>query len=150
MAKLDKKRNTINIVFADFLNKGKEVDVPVFGLSMFPFFLPADIVRVRRVNINDLSKGDVVVFRAAEKLVAHRLLKIDFKNYYLVCKGDGLIKNDRNVLFDDFLGVVIVHYRNNRKIRSFKFVRKLVVILSPFTGVVFYPLGIIWNKLSNR
>ena len=139
------KRHSISQTFIELLNKGNEVDIQVYGLSMFPFFLPGDSVRVKKVPIKELAKGDVVVFNGVFKLVAHRLIRIDCSEK-LICKGDGLIYKDRPVSIDKYCGKVIVHFRNGRILSSSWFSQKLLAYISPYVGVVFFILGRIWYR----
>ncbi len=140
------KNNTISEVFISLLQQGKEVKIPVYGLSMFPFYLPGDIVRVSKVSFKELRKGDVVIFKSGNKLVAHRLLKIDKKNNILICKGDGLVRKDGVVVYKDLLGVVGEHIRQNKTLKSFQFGKRVVAIVSPVIGLIFYITARIWNK----
>ncbi|MCW3805978.1 S24/S26 family peptidase [Plebeiibacterium marinum] len=142
----DSRLENISYTFIELLNTGKEVDIPVYGMSMFPFFLPGDTVRVKKVAVQDLIKGDVVVFRGSLRLVAHRLLSWDKNNRRLFCKGDGLIYKDRPVVFNDYCGKVILHFRKGRVMESSNLGKRLIAYVSPFTGIVFFILGRIWYR----
>ncbi len=142
-----KDRFLFSNTFNSLLKEGIEVDVPVYGYSMFPFFLPGDIVRVALVDVMQLKSGDVVVFKANHKLVLHRLLKVDVAQQCLVCKGDGLIKKDPAVIFENYLGVVKKHYRNSKLIKSTGVTRFLMARISPVAGIVLFFLCRIRNKI---
>ncbi len=149
MDSLNSKKNIISKVFIDLLQQGKDVDIPVYGLSMFPFYLPGDYVRVVKVNFETLKHGDVVVFKSGNKLVAHRLLKIDRNREILICKGDGLIYKDKDIVNDDIVGVVCLHYRNNHVVKSYPLIRRVMVLVSPFVGFFFFYTARIWNKMQS-
>ncbi|MCW3785916.1 S24/S26 family peptidase [Plebeiibacterium sediminum] len=149
MNSLGSKKDIISQVFIDLLQQGKDVDIPVYGLSMFPFYLPEDHVRVGKVNFDTLKPGDVVVFKSGNKLVAHRLLKIDRNRKFLICKGDGLIYKDKIIFNDDVVGVVCQHFRNSRVIKSYPLIRRVMVFITPFTGFLFFYTARIWNKMQS-
>ncbi len=151
MTNIDKNKKLFGKTFLALLERELYVDVPVFGLSMFPFFLPGDIVRIIKVEKNNLRKGDVVVFEISKDLVLHRLIKIGNDDLHCITKGDGLLKRDVKLQIEDIKGVVKKQYRKGKeiKITNLYFFRYLVAIFSPFTGYLFYPFGRIWFKYFN-
>ncbi len=84
-------------------------DVPlaiVEGNSMIPTFYDGDIIFVVGVKPSDLQVGDVVIYRANDKLIVHRVIDIIIYNgkYFFKTKGDnnlvpdpGLVPEDRVV-----------------------------------------------------
>ena len=74
---LERNREIISSAFISALQKQSGVDISVYGLSMFPYYLPGDKVRVQKIRCELLKVGDVIVFIKNKKLIAHRLLKID-------------------------------------------------------------------------
>ncbi len=55
MSDLERNRHLFGSAFVALLQKDIQVDVPVYGLSMFPFYLPGDMVRVEKVNRHNLK-----------------------------------------------------------------------------------------------
>ncbi len=143
----DGKKHIISETFIDILNDGRTVEIPVYGLSMFPLYLPGDTVRVKYKNISNLISGDVVVFKVGNKLIMHRLLNVNLTKNQLLCKGDGLIFKDPIVNFTDYLGVVIAHYRRSRLLKPSKRLNKLLLKTANYVGVIFFAVGRLWNKL---
>ena len=45
---------------------------------MVPALWPGDLVTVRSSNLSELQPGSIVVFRQNERLVVHRLMRVDF------------------------------------------------------------------------
>ncbi len=134
--------------FKALLQKEHYVDVPVYGLSMFPFYLPGDIVRVERAQDGNLKKGNVIVFTNNNQLVAHRLLKYDPENGTVLAKGDGLIGKDRLLSIENVHAVVIHHYRSG-KAKVFinrKGVKVFIAHISPYMGRLTFYAGLVWNK----
>lgn len=142
-------KQIISETFLSLLDKQLFVDIPVYGLSMFPFYLPADIVRIEKSNKTNLVVGNVVVFLRNEKLVAHRLLKVDFDNGLALTKGDGLVKMDDILKIKDIRGVVVFHFRKDVEMRFVNrpFFKRLLVFLSPLMGYVNFPLSRLWYKI---
>jgi hypothetical protein len=75
---------------------------------MFPFFLPGDELTVSPVHHAVPRKGDVLVFRSGNKLLAHRLASVLRRNeesYYL-CRGDNCLMMDAPVPSGQVLGII--------------------------------------------
>jgi len=88
------------------LSEGKTVQVPVYGMSMFPVLLPGDKVQVHRIPFEELKPGQVLVFESNGQWVAHRLISKDNHNRQLITKGDGLKWLDNNVPEEMAKGVI--------------------------------------------
>ena len=134
--------------FIALLQKEHYVDVPVYGLSMFPFYLPGDVVRVEKADSNNLKKGNVIVFTNNKQLVAHRLLKYDAKNGAVLAKGDGLIARDRLLSEQNVHAVVIHHFRKGKEkvFINRKSVKFFIALISPFMGRFTFYSARVWNK----
>ena len=145
---LKKNRILFEKTFISLLEKGREVELPVFGLSMFPFMLPEDKVKISKIALKELKTGDVIVFKGDVRLVLHRLIKIDLLKGIFVSKGDGLIRPDKVGDVSEILGVAKEHYRNGRKLRcrNSRFMKSLLVVLTPVTGYFNFYLGLVWDK----
>ena len=130
------------------LQKEHYVDVPVYGLSMFPFYLPGDMVRVEKAHPGNLKKGNVIVFTNNGQLVAHRLLKYDAKRGAVLAKGDGLIKKDRLLSQQHVHAVVIRHYRKKKEIVFInrKNIKRFIAQISPYIGRLTFYSALVWNK----
>jgi ATP-binding cassette subfamily B protein len=70
------------------------------GYSMYPTLRPGDIGIVEKWNTDELKIGDIIVFKANNKLVAHRLIKIIFRNDIRLY----IAKGDKNNYFDEAFG----------------------------------------------
>ncbi|MFC4359245.1 signal peptidase I [Halobium salinum] len=60
--------------------------VEVSGCSMYPALEPGEIVILEPTSTSDLSKGDIVAFRAIGTLVIHRV--VEKRNRTVGTKGD--------------------------------------------------------------
>ena len=97
-------------ILIKLLRSGKTTDVAANGLSMFPFLLPSDILRVKPVSPQSLKRGQIVVYELNHKIISHRYIKT--ANRMIICKGDGLIHYDAPILPENLLGVVHLKSRH--------------------------------------
>jgi signal peptidase len=89
----------------------------VSGSSMVPAVRPGDVLHVRHSEVGDLSKGDIVVFRRAGRLIAHRAMSTPGKSGkgLLVTRGDRVRRKDAPILGSELLGRVIAIERNGER-----------------------------------
>jgi signal peptidase I len=113
----------------------------VSGKSMFPWIREDDIVFLRRVGMQDVAPGDVVVFERNSTLCVHRVLSVNAdatapgSGGALITKGDATADADAPVFRDEFRGKVEFVYRRKREIRVArgwrKYFGKFLAIISP-------------------
>ncbi len=101
---LDKKA-ILSFIKEDILNKNKKIKISVHGSSMLPFLRSGDNVIIKRVKENELKVADIVVFKYFDKIVVHRIIKINTDT--IICRGDSTINNDEPVGKKNIIGVVI-------------------------------------------
>jgi len=163
-------REKLQQVISSLLIEGSEVEVPVYGISMFPFFLPGTIVRVRRCDWNELQKGDIIFFESSPKIILHRI--IQKTAHQLRCKGDSLLRPDSWIEPSQFLGRVEAYSRRTGFLRiftaliargfnpgfrmeflsvhriSFRLYAMIMVGFWRLTGFVLFPMAILWQKMK--
>ncbi len=144
-------RDKLQKLIIDLLTDGKVVDVPVYGISMFPFFKPGTIVRVQIVSFKDIRLGDVIFFEANGKLILHRVVRKG--EDWLQCKGDSMLKRDSVVNADQFMGMVVAWKtkRNFKSVASFSFRTYALgmVALHRMTGFFLWPLAVLWDRRNH-
>lgn len=150
MENISYKHKLIFEALKSVINDGITVEIPVYGLSMFPTYLPGDVVTVVPINMDTLKIGDIVFFERDNRIIFHRLVKIDRKHNLFLTKGDGLLGHDQPFTKKELLAVSILHKRNNRvlEIRNFPFFKKLMVFFTPILGVFTFTLGRAWVKFK--
>lgn len=85
-------RGRIQQLIKNLVEEGRTVEVPVYGYSMYPFLKPGVKVRIKRVEIAEVNKGDVALFVVKGTMILHRVLgKEDCR---LVCRGDNMWRLD--------------------------------------------------------
>src|SRR5690554_5887654 len=134
-------------VLDDLLSKGQAVQVSVRGMSMFPLLMKGDVVLVRPVTYEALSKGDIVVFERNEIWVAHRLIrKYDGK---LLTHGDGNQLMDAALSFSSVKGIVVKATQSRWWLARWatKWPGRALAYTSVVTGPAFWLLGRIASKI---
>jgi signal peptidase I len=89
----------------------------VSGSSMVPAVRPGDVIHVKHSEVGDLSRGDIVVFRRAGRLIAHRAMRTSGKSAkgLLVTRGDRVPREDAPILGSELLGRVVAIERNGER-----------------------------------
>jgi len=127
----------------DLLNAKDDVNIYVGGNSMFPHLRKGDYVRVTKTPLENIKKGDVVVFKGINKYVAHRAIKIVRKAdlYYIITKGDSLSKPDKIVTKENYIGKIISYQRKKRIVYLespfYKKYNFFLASISPYTPIIY-------------
>lgn len=116
----------------------------VSGKSMFPWIREGDVVFLRRAQMLEAVRGDVVLFEKNGVLCVHRVLAVrgtaeqDGHHISLITKGDATEDADSPVSVRNLLGKVEFIYRRDKEIPLAngwrKHFGKALAILSPAAG----------------
>lgn len=103
----------------EILRKGNLLRIPTVGSSMHPVSRSGDIITVRPTRVGGISAGDVIVYKAGRRMVAHRLVSKRKENnrVVLICQGDTFMRPDPPIQADQVLGKVVAVSRNGRTVR---------------------------------
>jgi hypothetical protein len=103
---------------ADALKRRGRISLRVHGTSMQPWVRPKDIALIRKISIENVRCGDVVLFRRENHLLVHRIVEKrgSLDAAQLFSKGDAHPKSDGVVQEQELLGRVVRIYRNGRRI----------------------------------
>jgi signal peptidase I len=100
-----------------------KVRLRVLGTSMAPAVLPGDLVSVRRVDLDEISAGQMVLFLQNGRLFVHRVVSRNVvsatgntEELCLITRGDRLRYDDPPVSSKELLGRVVSIERDNRNI----------------------------------
>jgi hypothetical protein len=152
MSLKNENRAKVNEVLGSLLEDGHVIDLPVFGLSMFPSLLPGSVVRVVSVTPEMLKPGDIVFFERNGQLVLHRFIKRVGR--FIQCKGDSLMQYDDPVDVVKVRGKMIALVVGARQRSVDKPVAKLysqfIVFLAPVSGYLFFHLSHLWYKFCRK
>jgi signal peptidase I len=93
-----------------------EHDIPISGDSMLPLIRHGDRVRLK-YGTDGIERGEVIVFRQGQGLVAHRVLSsaAGDSGLHFLTKGDNVLRADSPVAADDVLGRVLAIKRGARQ-----------------------------------
>lgn len=103
----------------EILRKGSLLRIPTVGSSMYPVSRSGDIITIRPTRAADVSIGDVIVYNAGRRMVAHRLVSKRKENnqVVLICQGDTFMRPDPPIRPEQVLGKVVAVSRNGQTIR---------------------------------
>ncbi|WP_044117977.1 signal peptidase I [Alkaliflexus imshenetskii] len=134
----------------ELLKQGKTILAPVRGMSMFPFLLKGDIIKVSPANFHSLNPGDVVVYCIDGKLVAHRLIKRDLAKGVCITRGDGNSRADSPIQESSIIGTVtaVVSSRFSWAKVAIGKAGKYLAFTAPVTGPLFYISGVVAYKVK--
>ena len=117
--------------------------VPVTGDSMSPLLRTGDSIYVEPVKAEDLSAGDILVYKTQGNMVAHRLIRILRSNgkFMFLTKGDTFSSADSLLKESDLIGRVYATGKYgmdlNFKKGIFSMVNRLAYLLSPLSSFLY-------------
>jgi signal peptidase I len=110
----------------EVLAKGKSVEIPATGYSMYPTLKPGDRVMVKPLLKDQIPVlGSIVVFRDNDQLIIHRLIRIFQNEEGIKCfeaKGDSRSESDKILPVKQLIGLAVSYKRKNKEhdLRYFK------------------------------
>lgn len=114
------KENTAFSLLKEKLSSVKYLDFEVTSnFSMFPFLNRGDTLSVKNVKLQDLKKGDIIVFKNSKNLCVHRYVgmqKKDNGSMALIAKGDNICYFDRLPISEEQLIGKVILIKRNKKI----------------------------------
>ena len=118
------KQNNLNDQMLDIveslLDDNHTLSFRMQGFSMYPTLKAGDLGHVLKCRANDLTVGDLIVFKQNNKLIAHRLVEIVHQNnqQVFVAKGDKNSFKDAPFTENELVGKITSIQRQNRSIKS--------------------------------
>ena len=99
--------------------RGINLRVRVCGESMYPFIRPGATIIIKATQLQDLVKGDLVLYYVQNRLVTHRVLgkKKSNAQITLLIKGDAVAYFDHPVQEHQIIGKVAALEKNGRVTR---------------------------------
>jgi polysaccharide export outer membrane protein len=125
------------------LKKNINMKIPVIGDSMSPVLRTGDPIYVEPVKAEDLSTGDILVYKTQGNMVAHRLIRILRSNgkFMFLTKGDTFSSADSLLKESDLIGRVYATGKYgmelNFKKGIFSVVNRLSYLLSPLSSFLY-------------
>jgi signal peptidase I len=109
--------NMANVLAEEVVRSVGKVRLRVLGTSMAPSILPGDLLSIQRVNLDEISLGEIVLFSQDGRLFVHRVVSCIWAlpTSSIVTRGDRLSHNDPPVTASQFLGRVTSIERGHRR-----------------------------------
>ena len=100
----------------ELLQDGQSIRFCAHGMSMKPTIQHGDFVTVEPVEPSDIRRGDIVLYRTRDHVIAHRVVGLTASRRFLFC-GDGIETADQPVRPDQILGKVVALERDGHLLR---------------------------------
>ena len=100
------------------LRSGHQVRFKLGGNSMFPFLKNGDVAVVGQLPINQIKRGQIVVFEQQDRWIAHRVVKIEVQpngKLQFVTRGDSARRSDLPFNENGYLGAVLRFTRDGKQ-----------------------------------
>ncbi len=120
--------------------------IPIVGRSMLPFLREGDYVVVSHSQ-NSIKRGDIIVFKQAGTLVAHRVMRLQ-NGATFITKGDNTPHFDPPVEASQMVGRVLTVKRNNHATALDTPVWRVVGWLIVITTLTWHKLYSLGNRLG--
>jgi signal peptidase I len=103
-------------VIGDALARGTIVRFRAEGASMYPTIRDGDAITVAPVAFDDVVRGDLLLCRQDQRVIAHRVIGITTRDSMRIfeLRGDAKAACDAPVAADAVVGRVIAVHRNGR------------------------------------
>jgi len=108
------------------------------GFSMWPFIKKNERLIIRKVPIDNLKRGDVILYKAKDLLACHRLVnkKQSKGEYELYVRGDNSQFSLEAVNNQMYVGKVISIVKNDKEVDITSsmqcLINRIIVVISPF------------------
>jgi signal peptidase I len=120
--------------------------VDTTGYSMWPFIRAGEKVFVKKSGIEELSRGDIILYRKDGELRLHRLVNKteDEGEYTLYSRGDNSNSPPERVGKEMYIGKAVAVLRNGKLI-DFScgyqaLINRCIIMLNPFFNRILKPL----------
>ena len=109
--------NTSSALAAEVVRSFGGLRLRVLGTSMAPSILPGDLVSIQRATLDEISRGEIVLFSRDGRLFVHRVVSVAPAPNApcLITRGDRLRNDDPPVSPSEFLGRVLSIERGGRR-----------------------------------
>lgn len=110
------------------------------GFSMWPFLRGGEKLIIKRTPIIKLKVGDIIIYRANNQLVCHRLIgkAKERERYMLYARADSSLSSPEPVTEEMFLGQTVSIIQNDRIISlnggKRRIINRLIVLVAPLVS----------------
>jgi signal peptidase I len=100
----------------ELLQGGQTIRFCAHGMSMRPTIQHGDFVTVEPIEASEVRRGDILLYRDGNHVIAHRVVGLSASKRFLLC-GDGIETPDPPVRPDQVLGRVVALERGGHLLR---------------------------------
>ena len=110
------------------------------GFSMWPFLRGGEKLIIKRTPIGNLKVGGIIIYRANNQLVCHRLIRKakERERYMLYARADGSLSSPEPVTEEMFLGQAVSIIRNGKIISlngtKRQLINRVIVLVAPLVS----------------
>lgn len=110
------------------------------GFSMWPFLKAGEKLLIKKTPTEKLKVGDIIIYRANNHLVCHRLIrKIKERERYLLhVRGDSSVSSPEPITEEMFLGKAMGIIKNGKIITlnqmKGQVINRLIVLVAPLAS----------------
>ncbi len=131
------------MVVAETMKNKELADLSFFettGFSMWPFLKAGEKLLIKKTPTENLKVGDIIIYRADNQLVCHRLIKKtkERERYLLYVRGDSSVSGPEPITEEMFLGKAISIIKNGKIITLHQmkgqFINRLIVLVAPLVS----------------
>ncbi|MDP2939190.1 MAG: signal peptidase I [Candidatus Omnitrophota bacterium] len=99
-------KDEVVILLKEGIAKGRHPELQIVSHSMYPILKISDKILLKEVQLNNLSCGDIIVYKLNEHLIAHRFLYLQDDNFFIT-QGDNTQKLDLPVNKNSLVGKIV-------------------------------------------
>lgn len=124
----------------DYYNNRNLFFFDTSGFSMWPFLKGKEKLVIKKIPIQELEAGDIILYKENNQFICHRLIKKTKgkDGYLLYARGDNQANISGLVTEEMFQGKVIGVFGNGKLVNleavSSKLINRFFVIAGPFFG----------------
>jgi signal peptidase I len=110
------------------------------GYSMWPFIRPGRKLIVKKIPVENLRAGDIILYRSDDQLICHRLIKKvkDKQKYFLYARGDNSSSSPEVIREGAYSGKAVGILKNNKilSLTSWEasFFNAAIILIGPRVG----------------
>ncbi len=128
------------MVIAETMKNKELADLSFFettGFSMWPFLKAGEKLLIKKTPTEKLKVGDIIIYRADNQLVCHRLIKKikEKEGYLLYVRGDSSVSWPEPITEEMFLGKAISIIKNGKVVTlnqmKGQLINRLIVLVAP-------------------
>jgi ATP-binding cassette, subfamily B, bacterial len=150
--KPEELNNQLLYLTENLLDNNHTLSFRMQGYSMYPTLKEGDLGQVEKCSLEELKIGDIVVFKAHNKLIAHRLIDIYFQQNakIFIAKGDKNNFNDSPFTSEELIGKVTSFQRKTKIRKTDSFIMRFHRFTALYFLNVINPFYNLYLQVKNK